>query len=413
MRHASKGGPGNILWAVICGGLIMGAALGARHVQGLFLIPMTLDRGWSRESFGLAIALQNLVWGCAQPFTGMLADRFGSVRVIALGTLLYLVGLVLMSLSVTPTQLTLSAGLLIGVALSCTAFGTVYGAISRIAEPSRRSWALGMTGAVGGLGQFVMVPVTQGLQHWLGWAAALVVLGLAIGLLGPLALALDDRASTSTTTSAAPARTQSIREAVHEAFQHRGFWLLNAGFVACGFQLAFIGTHLPAYLLGRGLRASDAVAGLAIIALANTVGTFACGYLGDFYRRKYLLSGIYLARSAAMAAFFLLPLSATSLYVFCAVMGLLWLGTVPLTSGLIAQVFGVQYIATLFGLVFFGHQVGSFLGVWLAAHVFDVTKSYDLIWVGSIALGLLAAALHWPIDDRQVARGVVPAGVMA
>ncbi|WP_213954367.1 MFS transporter [Variovorax sp. dw_954] len=413
MRHASKGGPGNILWAVICGGSIMGAALGARHVQGLFLVPMTLDRGWSRESFGVAIALQNLVWGVAQPFTGMLADRFGSVRVIALGTLLYLVGLVLMSLSVTPTQLTLSAGLLIGVALSCTAFGTVYGAISRIAEPSRRSWALGITGAVGGLGQFVMVPVTQGLQHWLGWAAALVVLGLAIGLLGPLALALDDRASTSSPASAAPVRVQSIREAVQEALQHPGFWLLNAGFVACGFQLAFIGTHLPAYLLGRGLRASDAVAGLAIIALANTVGTFACGYLGDFYRRKYLLSGIYLARSTAMAAFFLLPLSAASLYVFCAVMGLLWLGTVPLTSGLIAQVFGVRYIATLFGLVFFGHQVGSFLGVWLAAHVFDVTKSYDLIWVGSIALGLLAAALHWPIDDRQVARGVVPAGVMA
>ncbi|MDM0117386.1 MFS transporter [Variovorax sp. J22R133] len=410
MPNASK--DSNILRAVICGGLIMGVALGARHVQGLFLVPMTIDRGWSREAFGLAIAMQNLVWGFAQPFTGMLADRFGSVRVIALGTLLYLVGLVLMSLSVTPTQLTLSAGLLIGVALSCTAFGTVYGAISRIAEPSRRSWALGITGAVGGLGQFVMVPVTQGLQHWLGWAAALVVLGMTIGVLGPLALTLNDRASTST-TAAPTARSQSIRQAVREAFRHRGFWLLNAGFVACGFQLAFIGTHLPAYLLGKGLSANDAVAGLAIIALANTVGTFVCGYLGDFFRRKYLLSAIYLARSVAMAAFFLLPLSVPSLHVFCAVMGLLWLGTVPLTSGLIAQVFGVQYIATLFGFVFFGHQVGSFLGVWLAAHVFDATKSYDLIWIGSIALGLMAAALHWPINDRQVQRGVVPAGAMA
>lgn len=406
MSRTSKAS--GVLWAVACGGLIMGMALGARHVQGLFLVPMTVDRHWSREAFGFAIAMQNLVWGFAQPFTGMVADRFGSARVIAVGTLLYLAGLVLMSMAATPMQLTLSAGLLIGVALSCTAFGAVYGAISRIAEPSRRSWALGIAGAVGGLGQFVMVPLTQGLQHWLGWASALVVLGLAMGMLGPLAMRLNDR-----TASATPAaRSQSVRQALGEAFEHRGFWLLNAGFVACGFQLAFIGSHLPAYLLDQGLSATDAVAGLAIIALANTVGTYLFGYLGDFFRRKYLLSGLYLARSAAMAAFFLLPLSPLSVYVFCAAMGLLWLGTVPLTNGLIAQVFGVQYIATLFGFVFFGHQVGSFLGVWLAAHVFDATRSYDLIWIGSIALGLVAAALHWPINDRQIERAV-PGGAVA
>ncbi len=389
-----------MLWAVVCGGLIMGLALGARHVQGLFLMPMTIDRGWSREAFGFAIATQNLVWGLAQPVTGMIADRFGSARVIAAGTLLYLAGLACMSLSATPIQLTLSAGVLVGIALSCTAFGTVYGAISRIAEPAHRSWALGVTGAVGGLGQFMMVPLTQGPQDWLGWAPALVVLGVAIAVLCPLAVTLRDGA----VAGRAAVQAQSMRDAIREAFGHRGFWLLNAGFVACGFQLAFIASHMPAYLLDKGLSPRDAVAGLAIIALANIAGIYGCGYLGDLFRRKYLLSGIYLARSAAMTLFVLLPLSPLTVYAFSAAMGLLWLGTVPLTNGLVSQVFGVRYIATLFGFVFFGHQVGSFLGVWLAGYVFDLTKSYELVWMGSIALGLIAAALHWPIDDREIVR---------
>lgn len=391
-----------LLWAIVSGGIIMGLALGARHVQGLFLVPMTLDRGWSREAFGFALAMQNLVWGLAQPFTGMIADRFGSVRVVVAGTLLYLAGLVLMSLATTPLGLTLSAGLLIGVALSCTAFATIYGAISRIVDAKQRSWALGVAGAVGGLGQFVMVPLTQGLQGWLGWASALVVLGLALVLCAPLAIMLRDRSATARPTGPAQSMTQAIRE----AFAHRGFWLLNAGFLACGFQLAFIASHMPAYLLDKGLAARVAVGGLALIALGNIVGTYVWGYLGDLYRRKYLLSGLYLARSGAMALFILLPLSPASVYAFSTVMGLLWLGAVPLTNGLVSQVFGVRYIATLFGFVFFGHQVGSFLGVWLGGYVFDATRSYDLIWYTAIALGVMAAALHWPINDRQIVRAM-------
>ncbi|GAA4350411.1 MFS transporter [Variovorax defluvii] len=392
-RHA-------VLWAVVCGGAIMGLALGIRHVQGLFLLPMTLDRGWSREAFAFAIAVQNLVWGIAQPLTGMVADRFGAVRVLVAGALLYAAGLVLMSLSLSPLHLTLSGGVLIGIALACTAFGTVYGAISRRVDPAHRGWALGLTGAIGGLGQFVLVPVVQGLQQWLGWALALVILGGAMAAVAPSSAALRDQRPASRSAASAP----SMRQAIREAFRHRGFWLLNAGFLACGFQLAFIASHLPAYLQGKGLKPSVAVAGLAIIALTNIAGTYACGRLGDLYRRKYLLSGLYLARSAAMALFVLLPLSPLTVYLFSAVMGLLWLGTVPLTNGLISQVFGVRYIATLFGFVFFGHQVGSFLGVWLGGHVFDLTKSYALVWLGAIGLGLLAAALHWPIDDREIAR---------
>lgn len=394
-----------ILLAVVLGGVIMGLALGARHVQGLFLLPMTADRGWSREAFSFALALQNLLWGVAQPLTGMIADRFGSARVIAAGVLLYAAGLVTMSMAATPAGFTLSGGLLVGVALSCTAFGTVYGALSRIVAPERRSWALGLAGAVGGLGQFLMVPLTQGLQQWFGWAAALVILGLALAACAPFAAALRDRDS----GSAGEGPAQSMGEAIREAFAHRGFWLLNLGFLACGFQLAFIASHLPAYLLDQGLQPVHAVAALALIALANVAGTYGCGVLGGLYRRKYLLSGLYLVRAVAMALFWLLPLSPASVVVFTVVMGLAWLGTVPLTTGLVSQVFGVRWLATLFGFVFFGHQLGGFLGVWLGGYLFDATGSYDLLWFGSVALGLLAAALHWPIDDRQVVRSLAPA----
>jgi len=393
---------------VICGGLIMGTALGVRHVQGLFMLPMTIDHGWSRETFGFAIALQNLVWGVAQPLTGMIADRYGSGKVICAGTLLYGLGLWLMALAVTPAQLTISAGLLIGVALSGTAFGAIYGALSRIAAPADRGWALGLAGAVGGLGQFVMVPAAQGLLGSIGYAAALVVLGVSIAALTPAGVALRERAG-----AAADVQRQSLREALAEAFAQRGFWLLGFGFLACGFQLAFIASHLPAYLLDRGLSARDATAGLAIIALTNIAGTYWFGVLGARRRRKYVLATIYLVRAVTMALFVTLPLSPLSVYLFCAVMGFIWLGTVPLTTGLVTQVFGVRYVATLFGFVFFCHQVGSFFGVWLGGVVFDATRSYDLIWGGAIALGVIAAALHWPIDDRELVRAAAGAGAGA
>ncbi len=385
---------------VVAGGLIMGLALGIRHATGLFQLPVILDRGWTREVFGFSIAVQNLVWGLAQPLTGMVADRYGSVRVMVAGLVLYGVGLVFMCMANTPQQFTLSAGLCVGVALSGTSFGVIYGALSRMVPPERRSWALGLAGAVGGFGQFAMVPVVQGLINLFSWTGALLALALACAILLPCTLPMRERVVT--TIPKLP--EQTLREALSEAFRHRGFWLLNVGFLACGFQLAFIASHLPAYLLDKGMSGNAAVAGLAIIALSNVVGTYCCGLLGGLYRRKYLLSGIYLLRSAIMALFFVLPLTSASLYLFCAAMGFIWLGTVPLTNGLVSQVFGVKYITTLFGFVFFGHQLGAFFGVWLGGYVFDKTKSYDLIWMIGIGLGSIAAALHFPINDQQLPR---------
>ncbi|WP_423392670.1 MFS transporter [Burkholderia sp. LMG 21824] len=387
---------------VLAGGLIMGAALGIRHVQGLFLAPVSLDHGWSREAFGLALALQNLIWGIAQPFTGMVADRFGSLRVIVAGMLLYAAGLVTMAHAASAGMFTIGAGLVIGIALSGSAFASIYGALSRLFPPDRRGWALGVAGAIGGLGQFCMVPVAQELIGGIGWRHAFIALALVAVLLAPLSVLLRDRPAQAAGATAGP--DQSIGEAVREAFAHRGFWLLNAGFFACGFQLAFIATHLPAYLLDHGLAARHASVALALIALTNVAGTYACGHLGGLLRRKYVLSVLYLVRALTMAVFVAAPLSPASVYVFAAVMGFTWLGTVPLTNGVISQVFGVRYIATLFGFVFFGHQLGSFFGVWLGALVYDATHSYMPLWIGSIALGVLAALLHLPIDDARVAR---------
>ena len=387
------------LAAVLCGGAIMGLALGVRHIQGLYMLPMTAARGWTREEFAFAFALQNLVWGVAQPFTGMLADRYGSARVLLAGCLVYALGLALTMHAATPLQLALSAGVVTGIALSATTFGVVYGALSRIVAPERRGWALGVAGAAGGLGQFAMVPLGQTLIAGYGWMSSLMLIAMLMLAASPSALSVDDRGTVS-----ADSRSQSMTEAIREAFAHRGFWLLNLGFLACGFQLAFIAGHLPAYLADKGMNGRSAVIALSLIALANTAGTYACGLLGAAYRRKHLLAYIYVLRSAAIALFVALPVSAPSLYAFSIAMGLLWLGTAPLTNGLVSQVFGVRYLSTLFGFVFVGHQVGGFFGAWLGGRVFDATGSYNAIWIASIILGLMAAALHWPIDDRAVAR---------
>lgn len=384
---------------VLAGGMIMGLALGMRHVQGLFLIPMTTAHGWTRQQFGLAMALQNLSWGLLMPFTGMIADKFGAAKVLAGGCLLYALGLYWMAHSSTSIELLLSCGLAIGAALSATSFGTVYGALSKLVATERQGWALGFAGAVGGLCQFAMVPTTQGLISSNGWLFALVAMAVVMVAATPLSSALV--VDTSATSGH---KQQSLQEALREAFSHKGFWLLNFGFMACGFQLAFIAGHLPAYLLDKGMNGRSAVVALSIIALTNVAGTYYSGVLGMKYRRKHLLAANYLLRSVVITAFVLLPLSEWTLYTFAAIMGLLWLGTAPLTNGMVSQVFGVKYLTTLFGFVFVGHQVGGFLGSWLGGVVFDLTKSYDLVWLGSIAIGLVAAALHWPIDDRPVMR---------
>lgn len=386
---------------VLAAGAVMGAALGIRHVQGLFLQPVTLDQGWSREIFGFTLALQNLVWGLAQPFIGMIADRFGSMKVILPGMLLYALGLFATAHSSSAAEFMLGNGFLIGIALSGTAFGAVYGALSRIFPAEHRSWALGVAGSLGGLGQFCMVPFVQNLLDGMGWISALMVLCAVMVLMSPLVFWLrDGDGAIRWPEKGEPTMGKAIREAC----SHRGFWLLNLGFLACGFQLAFIAGHMPAYLMDKGMGPREAGIALAIISLANIIGTYLSGYLGGLMRRKYLLSVIYLVRSAAMILFVALPVSEVTVYTFSFVMGLIWLGTVPLTNGLVSQIFGVRYITTLFGIVFFGHQLGAFLGVWLGGYVFDITGSYDLLWFGSIALGLVAAALHMPIDDAIVVR---------
>jgi MFS family permease len=403
-RASQRTGPSpwwrDTVFLLLAAGLVMGLALGVRHVQGLFLLPVIAERGWTRETFALAMAVQNLVWGLAQPLTGMVADRFGSWKVMLGGLVLYAAGLWGMALASGSMSFLLAAGLCVGIAQSGTTFGVVYGALSRMVPPGQRSRTLGIAGALGGIGQFLMVPSAQALMSAVGWQMALMVFAVAALVLVPLALPFQDRAAGGDAGGNQP----SMRAAIAEAFRHRGFWLLNLGFLACGFQLAFIGNHLPAYLRDQGMQPASAMIALAIIALANIAGTYAFGWLGGRHVKKYLLAGIYLTRTSAMALFLLLPLSPVTLYAFAAVMGFLWLGTVPLTSGIVSQVFGVRYITTLFGFVFFGHQLGSFLGVWLGGLVFELTHSYDLVWMGAMALGVIAAALHWPIDDREIVR---------
>ncbi|MDR3005595.1 MAG: MFS transporter [Acidovorax sp.] len=393
-------------WLVLAGGLIMGCALGIRHVQGLLMQPVVLERGWSREAFAWSLALQNLVWGLAQPLTGMVADRFGAVRVLLLSAGLYALGLLVMALAPNTAWLTWGNGVLMGMALSGTAFAVVYGALSRLFAPAQRPWALGVAGAMGGLGQFLMVPLTQSLLASWPWQQVVMALALVMLAMAAMAPLLRAPAAAAGHVPIAEPSAQSMGAAMRQALTHRGFWLLNAGFLACGFQRAFIAAHLPAYLLDQGLGAQQAGICLALVALANVPGSYVCSWVGGRMRRKHALALLYLIRSAAMLCFVWAPVSASSAYVFSIVMGFLWLGTVPLTNGLVSQVFGVRYLSTLFGLVFFGHQLGGFLGAWLGGVVYEATHSYLWLWWASIALGVLAAVLHWPINDAPAAQPV-------
>ena len=391
---------------LLCGGLILTIALGVRHNFGLYLQPMTLDLGIGREVFSFAIAIQNLIYGFAQPLTGMIADKFGTARVLIGGALLYTLGLVLMSMSTTPLELNLSAGLLIGIALGCSGFSIVFGVVGRAVPAEKRSTALGIVGAAGSFGQFVMLPYGQTLITGLGWQTALLILAVTVLLIVPLSAALmEDKKA-----QAQQFQKQSIREALHEAFTHRGYVLLCLGYTVCGFQLMFISVHFPAYLLDNRMSPQVGMTALALIGLFNIFGSFFWGWLGSRYTKKNLLSLLYFIRAVVILAFVTLPLSPMTVFFFGAAMGFLWLGTVPLTNGLIAQVFGTQYLSTLGGSAFLFHQVGSFLGVWLAGYLFDATGSYGLMWTLTIASGVLAALLNLPIDEKQIVR---PAPVTA
>jgi MFS family permease len=383
---------------LIVGSLVMLIALGIRHGFGLYLQPMSLDRGWGREVFSFAIAAQNIVWGLAQPFAGMLADRFGSGKIVLAGALLYAAGLYLMSASASPGELYFSAGLLIGLGLSGTTFSIVYGVIGRAASPEKRTMALGIAGAAASFGQFIMVPGSQALIGWGGWAFALAVLAGVAFLMAPFSAALMEKPY----VHAGP--QQTLGEALREARAQRSFWLLLLGYFTCGFQVVFIGSHLPAYLVDRGLSPRDGMMALALVGLFNIAGSFGAGWFGSRYSKKNLLAMIYFARTVAIVCLIAFPLTTLSAALFGIAMGFLWLGTVPLTNGVIAQIFGVRHLAMLSGFVFFSHQFGSFAGVWAGGWLFDRTGSYDVVWIIAAALGVIAGLVNLPIDERPLAR---------
>jgi len=388
---------------LLCGALIVTLSMGIRHGFGLWLQPITMDRGWTRETFAFALAVQNLAWGLAGPVAGMLADRYGALRVLIGGGVLYALGLVLMALATSGLAFSGSAGLLIGMAQAGTTYAVIYGVIARQVDPARRSWAMGVAAAAGSFGQFLMVPVEAWLIAEFGWQSALFILACAALVIVPLAFGLRE-------PRVAPPSgpTQSIGAAIRESFAYPSFQLLMVGYFVCGFQVVFIGVHLPSYLADNGLSPQVATVALALIGLFNVFGTYAAGSLGQRLAKRHILAAIYAARSVAIVVFLALPITPWSVYVFSAVMGLLWLSTVPPTNALVAQIFGVQYMSMLAGFVFLSHQIGSFLGVWLGGLLHDRTGSYDLVWWIAIALGVVAAAVNLPIREQAIGR-VAPA----
>ena len=386
---------------IACGCLIAALAFGPRSALGFFLTPMSSANHWGRDVFALALALQNLLWGAAQPVVGAIADRFGARRVLCTGAVFYALGLALMAHATSASMLDLSAGVLIGFGLSGTTFPIVLAAFGKLLPAEWRSIAFGLGTAAGSFGQFLFSPLAVFLMDALGWQNALLAFGVVILVVLPAALAL---ASPRSATAATAAASQSMRQALGEAFGHRSYVLLMLGFFTCGFQLAFITVHLPAYLADRGLSSDVGGWTLAAIGLFNIVGALGAGWLGERMPKRYLLSLLYFGRAAAILAFIMFPITAFSCIVFGAAMGLMWLSTVPPTNGLIVVMFGTRWLAMLSGVTFFSHQVGGFLGVWLGGIVFERTGSYDPVWWLAILFGVLSALINLPIVEKPVAR---------
>ncbi len=385
-------------WVLIGAALILALSMGIRHGFGLFLPPMSAAFGWGRETFAFAIALQNLLWGLSQPFAGALADRFGAARVMVVGGILYALGLVLMASADSLWSLSLSAGLLIGLGLSGTTFSVVLGVVGRAVPAEKRSMAMGIAAAAGSFGQFAMLPGTLGLISWLGWSVALIALGALAALIVPLVAMLKDK------PLPVLGHEQTLGAALREAAAHKGFWLLSLGFFVCGFQVVFIGVHLPAYLVDQHLPAMVGTTVLALVGLFNIFGTYVAGWLGGRMSKPRLLVGLYLARAVVLVWFISVPVTLFTAYTFGVLMGIFWLSTVPLTNGTVATLFGVRNLSMLGGIVFLFHQLGAFLGGWMGGYLYDRTGSYDLVWQISIALSLIAAALNWPVREQPVER---------
>ncbi|MRD48940.1 MFS transporter [Caenimonas koreensis DSM 17982] len=392
---------------LICGAMVVTLSMGIRHGFGLWLQPITQAQGWTRETFSFALAIQNLSWGIFGIFAGMVADRFGAARVLIGGSILYGLGLAGMALSTTPLMFTLTTGVVLGAAQAGTTYAVVYGVIGRQIDPAKRSWAMGVAAAAGSFGQFLMVPVEGFLISGLGWQQALITLSLFVLLIAPLSFGLREPGFAGGT---APKRDQSILQALREAFKYPSFQLLMAGYFVCGFQVVFIGVHMPSYLKDKGLSPQVASYALALIGLFNVFGTYIAGTLGQRLAKRKILATIYLGRAAAIAVFLWVPISPMSVYIFASVMGLLWLSTVPPTNATVAQIFGVAHLSMLGGFVFFSHQIGSFMGVWLGGLLYDRTGSYDIVWYISIALGIFAAIVNLPVREAPIARTPQPQG---
>lgn len=384
---------------VISAGAILFMGMGIRQTAGLFLVPMTAGLGWGRGTFAVAIGIQNMLFGLLQPGFGLMADKFGARWVLYFGGACFAGGLFLMANVETPLAWNLGAGVLLGTGLAASSFSVVLGAVGRAVPEHQRSMALGMASTGGSVGQFVMIILAQALLVNTGWQTTFLIFALIVLSYFPFSAAQQQGKPRVAGEQAIP-----LKAAFDEAMRHRGYWLLIAGFFVCGFQLGFLSNHLPAYLLDQAMTPTMGAAALGMIGFFNILGSYACGYLGGKYSKKYLLAALYLVRAVIMLAFVWVPISNLSILAFSGLMGLTWLATVPLTSGLVGQIFGVQYLSTLFGIVFFTHQVGGVLGVWLAGYLFDATGSYEVMWYISMVLGLAAALLHWPINERQVER---------
>ncbi|MCU4537681.1 MFS transporter [Acinetobacter bereziniae] len=392
-----------LIYMLIGSAFILALSLGVRHGFGLYLVPMSHEFNWSHQVFSLAIAMQNLLWGAVQPFTGALADKYGSKKVVAVGGVLYTIGLLLMSVSSNALLLDLSVGLIIGLALSATSFSVLLSAVGRAAHPSKRSMAMGIASAAGSFGQFIMLPTTLLLIKNFGWSSALVITAVLVVLIIPLAWMLKAPMYTPpNAVKQALKPSLTFKQILNIAFHHKPFLWLAFGFLVCGFQVVFLGIHLPGYLIDHGFDASTGTVFLALVGLFNIVGTYAAGWLGDKYSKPHLLMGLYGLRGVTIIAFLILPLSIWTVYAFGIIMGILWLSTVPLTNGIVANMFGVKYLTMLSGIIFFTHQVGSFFGGWLGGLNHDITGNYNIIWGCSIALSLFGVIVHFFVNEEAV-----------
>ncbi len=403
-RQAGTKVPRAAYIALICGGAIAALSFGTRSSFGLYLDPISQALNTGREPFSFAIAMQMLIWGFAQPFAGALSDRFGPFIVIFVSSLLYIVGIGFMAMSTTPMGFVLSAGMIIGIALSGNSIGIILGAVGQIFPDEKRAWALGITGAGASAGQFIFVPYGQMLLEWFGWSGALWAFAITSFVMLPLALPFRRGGKKAPTQTVDSSSGMTAKQALLEAFALPSFWFLTAGFFVCGFHVFYIGTHLPAFVKDLGLPAELGAWAISLIGLFNIVGSFLAGIFGSRFPKKYLLSILYGLRALLFVGFLLVPPSQTTVLIFAAIMGLLWLGTVPLTSALVGDIFGVKHMTMLYGIVFLGHQLGGFLGAWLGGAVYDAVGSYNIVWWISVALGVFSSIMHWPIKEQRVAR---------